>query len=210
DLLGGGRVSDQIAESAVLGLLKPLLEDPSVLKIGHGIKHELVLMQQRDIEIASLDDTLLISYVLDAGQSAHGIDALSLRYLDYESKRLADLTGGGRKAIPFEFVDIALAAAFAGESADLTLRLWRVLKPRLIAEGLVSTYERLERPMVPVLGRMEQRGITVDRQILSRLSGELAQSAAALESEIQQLAGESFNPGSPRQLGDILFGKMGL
>jgi DNA polymerase-1 len=138
------------------------------------------------------------------------MDALSERWLSHEPIHYRDVTGGGRKAITFDQVEIDKATAYAAEDADITLRLWLALKPRLVSEGLVSVYERLERPMVPVLARMERRGVIVDRQILSRLSGDLAQAAAALESEIQKIAGEQFNPGSPRQLGDILFGRMGL
>src|SRR5690606_15024065 len=118
--------------------------------------------------------------------------------------------GSGKNAVTFDHVDLERATCYAAEDADVTLRLWRVLKPRLAAEGLVSVYERLERPLVPVLARMEERGISVDRQILSRLSGDLAQGAAALEDEIHKLAGEKFTIGSPKQLGDILFGRMGL
>lgn len=120
------------------------------------------------------------------------------------------MAGSGKANVTFDLVDIDRATHYAAEDADVTLRLWLVLKPRLAAAGLTSVYERLERPLLPVLARMEARGITVDRQILSRLSGELAQSAARLEDEIYVLAGERFNIGSPKQLGDILFGKMGL
>ncbi len=210
DLLGGGRREGQLEEAQALQRLKPVLEDPAILKIGQDLKPQLVLLQQYGIDMQSFDDTMLISYCLDAGRGGHDLSSLAGKWLAHESARLADLTGSGRKAIGFEAVGIDEAAAWCGEQADLALRLWRVLRPRLVAERLVPVHERLERPMIAVLARMEQHGIMVDRQILSRLSGELAQAAAALESEIQHLAGESFNPGSPRQLGEILFGKMGL
>jgi DNA polymerase-1 len=186
------------------------MEDPSVLKIAQNMKYDLVIMARHGIDIVSYDDTMLISYVLDAGTGNHGMDALAERWLGHKTIAYKDVAGSGKAATTFDHVDIDKATRYAGEDADVTLRLWRVLKPRLAAKGLVSVYERLERPLVPVLAQMEQRGISVDRQILSRLSGELAQGAAALEDEIYQLAGERLNIGSPKQLGDILFGKMGL
>ena len=211
DLLGGGLVDNQIAVRDALSALKPLLEDRSVLKVAQNLKYDLVVMQRHGIDVAPYDDTMLMSYVLDGGSNiSHGMDALSERWLGHTPIAFKDVAGSGKTAQSFDFVDLDRATAYAAEDADVTLRLWRVLKPRLVENGLVSVYERLERPLVPVLGRMEQRGISVDRQILSRLSGEFAQGAAALEDEIYQLAGERFTVGSPKQLGDILFGKMGL
>ena len=167
-------------------------------------------MSRHGIDVAPFDDTMLISYVLDAGTGHHTLAALSDKWLGHATTPLKDLAGSGRSSVGFDQVDIDRATAYAAGHADVTLRLWRVLKPRLAAKGLVSVYERLERPLVPVLARMEQRGISVDRQILSRLSGELAQGAARLEEEIYELIGERINIGSPKQLGDILFGRMGL
>lgn len=211
DLLGGGVVENQIPIREALGVLKPLLEDRSVLKIVQELKYDLVVMSRHGIEVAPFDDTMLISYVLDAGTSGgHGMAALAEKWLGHSTIPLKELAGSGKSFVGFDQVDIDKATAYAAEHADVTLRLWRVLKPRLAAKGLVSVYERLERPLVPVLARMEQRGISVDRQILSRLSGELAQGAARLEDEIYQLVGERINIGSPKQLGDILFGRMGL
>ena len=211
DLLGGGLAENQIAIRDALTLLKPLLEDKSVLKVVQNLKHDLVVMNRHGIEIAPYDDTMLISYVLEAGTSGtHGIDALSERWLGHATMDLKQLAGSGRSQATFDNADIGKATCYAAEQADVTLRLWMALKPMLAAKGLVSVYERLERPLVPVLARMEQRGISVDRQILSRLSGELAQGAARLEDEIYQLAGERFTIGSPKQLGEILFGRMGL
>ncbi|MCO5146199.1 MAG: DNA polymerase I [Aquamicrobium sp.] len=211
DLLGGGPVEGQIPVREALAALKALLEDPATLKIGQNLKYDLVVMRRHGIDIAPYDDTMLISYVLDAGlNGGHGMDALSERWLGHKPIAFKDVCGSGKSLITFDFVDLEKATCYAAEDADVTLRLWRVLKPRLAAEGLVSVYERLERPLAPVLARMEERGISVDRQILSRLSGELAQGAAALEDEIYRLAGERFTIGSPKQLGDILFGKMGL
>ena len=210
DLLGGGLAEGQIDTMQALAALKGLMEDASVLKIAQNLKYDLVVLHRLGIDVVSLDDTMLISYVLDAGKGGHGMDTLAERWLGHTPIAYKDVAGSGKSAVTFDLVAIDKATAYAAEDADVTLRLWQVLKPRLAAEGLVSVYERLERPLVHVLARMEQRGVSVDRQILSRLSGELAQSAAALEAEIGALAGEDFNPGSPKQLGDILFGKMGL
>ena len=211
DLLGGGPIENQIPARDALAALKPLLEDRSVLKVAQNLKYDLVVMQRHGIDVAPYDDTMLLSYVLDGGSNGtHGMDALSERWLGHKPLAFKDVCGSGKSMVTFDFVDLDKATCYAAEDADVTLRLWRVLKPRLAEKGLVSVYERLERPLVPVLGRMEQRGISVDRQILSRLSGDFAQRAAALEDEIYELAGERFTVGSPKQLGDILFGRMGL
>lgn len=210
DLLGGGTLENQIPVREALALLKPLLEDKSVLKIAQDAKYDIVVMSRHGIDIAPFDDTMLISYVLDAGTGHHTLSSLADKWLGHATTPLKDLAGSGRSSVGFEQVDIDRATAYAAGHADVALRLWQVLKPRLAAKGLVSVYERLERPLVPVLARMEQRGISVDRQILSRLSGELAQGAARLEEEIYGLVGERINIGSPKQLGDILFGRMGL
>ncbi|MDN2582333.1 DNA polymerase I [Aquibium sp. ELW1220] len=216
DLLGGGeRLPGQIPFDAALAALRPVLVDRSVLKIGQNIKYDWVLLDRLDLTMAPLDDTMLMSYVLDGGSSSgntggHGMDKLAERWLGHTCIAYKEVAGSGKSAVTFDMVDIDRATTYAAEDADVALRLWRLLKPRLVAESLISVYERLERPLIDVLGRMERRGIAVDRQILSRLSGDFAQAAAALEDEIYQLAGERFNIGSPKQLGDILFGKMGL
>lgn len=210
DLLGGGMVEGQIPLDQALTALKRILEDKSVLKIAQNMKYDWLVMRRHGINTVSFDDTMLISYVLDAGAGGHGMDPLSERWLGHTPIAYKDVAGSGKSAVTFDMVEIDRATAYAAEDADVTLRLWQVLKPRLAAEGLASVYERLERPLVDVLARMEERGISVDRQVLSRLSGDLAQSAARYEDEIYELAGEKFNIGSPKQLGDILFGKMGL
>jgi DNA polymerase-1 len=211
DLLGGGPAEGQLPIREALAILKPLLESPVVLKIGHNIKYDLLVMRRHGVDIAAFDDTMLISYALDAGMNrGHGMDALSEKWLGHKPISFDEVTGTGKARITFDLVSIDRATAYAAEDADVTLRLWRVLKPRLAAEGLASVYERLERPLVDVLARMEERGIAIDRQILSRLSGDLAQGAASLEEDIYRLAGERFTIGSPKQLGDILFGRMGL
>ena len=210
DLLSGGIVEDQIDQKAALALLKPVLEDSSVLKIAQNMKYDWLVMHQHGIDIHAFDDTMLLSYVLDSGAFSHGMDALSERWLGHKPIAYKDITGSGKSAISFAEVDIEKATQYAAEDSDVTLRLWQVLKPQVDAKALARVYQRLEQPLVTVLAKMEERGILVDRQILSRLSGEFAQKAAGIEDEIYRLAGEKFNIGSPKQLGDILFGKMGL
>ncbi|BCH57498.1 DNA polymerase I [Agrobacterium vitis] len=201
---------NQIPMDAALAALKGLLEDPSVLKVAQNLKYDYLVMKRHGIVIRGFDDTMLLSYVLEAGVGAHGMDSLSERWLGHTPIPYKEVAGSGKSLVTFDLVDIDKATAYAAEDADVTLRLWLVLKPRLAAVGLARVYERLERPLVPVLADMEERGITIDRQIFSRLSGELAQKAAAFEDEIYELAGERFNVGSPKQLGDILFGRMNL
>ena len=211
DIFGGNEVlAGQIPIREAIAHLKPLLEDRAVLKIGQNLKYDWNVLKRHGIEVTPFDDTMLLSYVLDAGRGSHGMDELSKRHLGHETIPFAEVAGSGKNFIGFARVPLDKATAYAAEDADVTLRLWRVLKPRLVAEHMTNAYETLERPLVDVLARMERRGISIDRQILSRLSGEFAQIMARLESEIHELAGESFNLGSPKQLGDILFGKMGL
>ena len=209
-LFTGPIAPDQIEESIALAALKPLLEDPGVLKIGNDLKYDLQIFALRDIELTPYDDTMLMSYVVDSGRSTHGIDQLAQRYFDHATIDANVIMGSGKSRITFDCIQIDKAAEYAAEQADMVLRVWHVLKPRMAAEHTATVYETLERPLVPVLARMERRGISIDRQVLSRLSGEFAQRASALEAEIQTLAGEPLNPGSPKQLGDILFGKFGL
>ncbi len=210
DLFGGGMVEGQIALSDVVTALKPLLADPGILKIGQNVKFDLMVLERHGLPTAPIEDTMLISYALDAGRTNHGMDKLSELHLGHKPIAYAEVVGTGKAQVTFDKVDLEKATAYAAEDADVTLRLWRVLKPRLAAEGKTSVYEVLERPLVGVLANMERRGIAIDRQILSRLSGDFAQGLARLEDEIYTLAGERFTIGSPKQLGDILFGKMGL
>ncbi|MEX0751541.1 MAG: DNA polymerase I [Xanthobacteraceae bacterium] len=209
-LFAGSRADDQILEAAALEAMKPLLEDLSVLKVGQNLKFDWLVFAQRGIDVSPWDDTMLMSYVLDAGKGGHGMDELSRTWLGHETIDFNTVTKEGKTKLTFDRVALDKATEYAAEDADVTLRLWQVLKPRLAAEHMTTVYETLERPLVRVLGRMERRGISIDRQVLSRLSGEFAQKAAALEAEIRELAGEPLNPGSPKQLGDILFGKLGL
>jgi DNA polymerase I len=210
DLFGGGLLEGQIGLRDAITRLKPLLEDKATLKIGQNIKYDWLIFSRHGIEPAPIDDTLLLSYVLDAGLGLHNMDALAERHLGHKTITYSDVAGSGRNAVTFDRVPLDRATAYAAEDADVTLRLWLMLKPRLAAEGMTHVYETLERGMVPVLARMEARGIAIDRTILSRLSGEFAQGMARVEAEINDLVGERFNIASPKQLGDILFGKMGL
>ncbi len=200
----------QIPEKDALAALKPLLEDKAVLKVGQNIKYDWLVFAQRGIFMQGTDDTMLISYVLDAGKGGHGMDDLAKRWLNHDTIHFQHVAGSGKNQVSFDCVTIEKATEYAAEDADVTLRLWYALKARLAAEHVATVYETLERAMPAVLARMERRGISIDRQVLSRLSGEFAQEQAALEDEIQKLAGEPLNPGSPKQIGDILFGKMAL
>jgi DNA polymerase-1 len=210
DLLGAGHDDRQMSADAALRLLKAILEDPAVLKIGQNMKYDMAIMANHDIAVAPFDDTMLLSYVAGAGTGGHGMDELSTRWLGHTPIPYKEVAGSGKSMITFDKVPIDKATEYAAEDADITLMLWRALKPQLIPHKATTVYETLERPLVPVLARMERNGIKVDRQMLSRLSGDFAQGMAALESEIADMVGEPFNVGSPKQLGDILFGKMGL
>jgi DNA polymerase-1 len=211
DLFGGSNLVDgQLSKNMVLDALKPMLEDESILKIGQNMKYDAKIFARHGVRVAPYDDTMLLSYALNAGLHNHGMDALSERYLNHTPIPTKELLGSGKSAITFDKVEIGKAVEYAAEDADITLRLWQVLKPRLHAEKVTTVYETLERPLSPVLAQMEMAGILVDRDVLSRMSNAFAQKMAGLEAEIHELAGESFNVGSPAQLGEILFEKMGL
>ncbi len=203
-------VEGQMSADAALARLKPLLENPGVLKIAHNMKYDWHIFRQRGIEVAPMDDTLLLSYTLDAGATDHGMDVLAQKMFGHKPIQFGEVAGQGRTFIGFPRVAIDKATEYAGEDTDVTLRLWEALKPRLPAERMTAVYETLERPMTAVLGRMERRGIRIDKAILAKLSGEFAVEAAKLEAQIFEMAGAPFNIGSPKQLGDILFGRMGL
>ncbi|MDB5564243.1 MAG: polymerase, partial [Tardiphaga sp.] len=209
-LFASGLEPDQIKASDAIEALKPLLESAGLLKIGFNIKFTAVLLAQHSITIRNHDDVQLMSYALDAGRNAHGLDALAEIWLGHAMLTYGEVIGSGKAKVAFDQVTIDRATAYAAEDADVLLRLWRVLKPRLAAEHMTTVYETLERPLISVLARMERRGISIDRQVLSKLSADFAQTAARIEAEIREIAGEEVNIGSPKQLGDILFGKMGL
>jgi DNA polymerase-1 len=209
-LFAAGLASDQIKTEDALEALRPLLESQGILKIGFNLKFNAVMFAQHGIVLRNHDDVQLMSYALDAGRNSHGLDQLAQTWLGHASISHGELIGSGKGKLTFDQVAIDKATAYSAEDADVILRLWRVLKPRLVAERMTTVYETLERPLISVLARMERRGISIDRQVLSRLSGEFAQTAARVEAEIQEIAGEPINVGSPKQIGDILFGKMGI
>jgi DNA polymerase-1 len=209
-LFAAGLAPDQIKTGDALQALRPLLESAGILKIGFNIKFNAVMLAQHGVTLRNHDDAQLMSYALDAGRNAHGLDALAERWLGHATMTHGELIGSGKGKLTFDQVEIDKATAYSAEDADVILRLWRVLKPRLVAERMTAVYETLERPLISVLARMERRGISIDRQVLSRLSGEFAQTAARVEAELQEIAGEPINVGSPKQIGDILFGKMGI
>jgi DNA polymerase-1 len=209
DLMGSPDLV-QMRESVLLGQLKTLLEDPAVLKIGQNLKYDYVIFLQRGIRVAPFDDTMLMSYVLDAGRQGHGMDELSELHLSHKPISFSDVAGKGKDKVTFDCVGIAEATRYSAEDADVTLRLWMLLKPRLMAEKKRTVYETLERPLMPVLADMEREGVMIDPDLLRRLSNDFATDMAKLEEEICKLAGEKFNVGSPKQLGEILFDKMGI
>jgi DNA polymerase-1 len=211
DLLGALTLTEgQMPTVDVLALLKPLLEDDAVLKIGQNMKYDAKIFARLGVNIAPIDDTMLMSGAMFAGIHNHGMDELSERYLNHKPIPIKELIGSGKSATTFDKVAIDTAVRYAAEDADVTLRLWQHFKPLLHRAKVTTVYETLERPLVAVLADMEMAGIQVDRQTLSRMSGAFAQKMAALEEEIQTLAGEKFNVGSPKQLGEILFDKMSL
>jgi DNA polymerase-1 len=211
---GGGLVPGQVPLRAAIDLLKPLLQDPSVLKIGQNIKFDMLIMARYGIEIAPIDDTMLISYALDGGRGGHGMDELSERHLGHTcisfDHVIEHAPGGKKSEKTFAGIPVDKATEYAAEDADVTLRLWQKLKSRLPAERLTTVYETLERPLVPVIVEMEKAGIKVDRAILSRLSSTFAQRATRLEEEVNELVGHKFNLASPKQLGEILFDRLKL
>jgi DNA polymerase-1 len=206
----GGEEGPRIQIHEALDLLKPLLEDPAVLKIVQNAKFDMVVLARYGIALQGFDDPCLMSYALDAGRAEHLPEQLAGTLLSYTCLTHKEIVGTGRAAVTFDRVPVARATEFAGEEADIGLRLWLVLKPRLAAEHVTTVYETLERPIAPVLALMEQTGIKVERATLATLSGSFAQTLARLEDEIRELAGEDFNIGSPKQLGEILFDKMSL
>ena len=201
---------DQLAPEVALPMLKDLLEDPGVLKVGQNLKYDMVVIARHGIAIAPFDDTMLLSYALAAGLHGHGMDELSERHLGHTPISFKDVAGTGKAQVNFAEVPLDKATRYAAEDADVTLRLWRRLKPRLWREKVTRTYEGSDRPLVPVLARMERCGILVDRVELSRMSTEFAGEMARLESEVHGIAGQPFALGSPKQLGEILFEKLGL
>jgi DNA polymerase-1 len=200
---------EQIPLADALARIKPLLADDGVLKIGQNLKYDMSVLRQHGLSISPFDDTMVMSFALDAGRQGHGMDELSKLHLDHAPISYKSLTGTGKSQISFAEVPVAEATRYAAEDADVTLRLWHHLKLRLAPEKVTRVYELVDRPLVPTLSRMECEGIKVDRAVLARLSSEFAEAGAVLEKEIHALAGQPFTIASPQQLGNILFEKMG-
>lgn len=209
-LFGSEKIAGQIKLEEAIARLKPLLENPGVLKIGQNLKYDLQVLRRYGTDIRPIDDTMLLSYAIESGENGHGMDEMSLKHLGHKPISFKEVAGSGKSAISFAQVPLDRATAYAAEDADVTLRLWKLLKPRLLKKHKVTVYETLERPLIPVLEAMEHEGILVDRSVLAKLSNEFANGQGKIEAQIHELAGERFNIGSPKQLGDILFGKMGL
>ncbi|MFN3721496.1 MAG: DNA polymerase I [Paracoccaceae bacterium] len=211
DLFGSAElVPGQLSLEEVLAVLKPILEDPAILKIGQNMKYDWKIFARIGVTVAPFDDTMLMSSAMYAGLHNHGMDVLSETHLGHTPIPIKPLLGSGKSAITFDRVAIDDAVKYAAEDADVTLRLWQAFRPKLHRARVTTVYETLERPLVPVLARMEMHGIQVDRDTLSRMSNAFAQKMAGLEDEIQTLAGETFNVGSPKQLGEVLFDRLGL
>ncbi|MHA1536018.1 MAG: DNA polymerase I [Alphaproteobacteria bacterium] len=208
--LDGAARPEQIDLNEALALLRALLIHPGVLKIGHNIKYDMAVLARYDAPIAPVDDTMVLSFVLDAGRHGHGLDELAEFHLGHTNIKFSEVAGSGKKRISFDRVPLDKACDYAGEDADICLRLHRLLKPRLAAERMTTLYETIERPLIGVLVDMERAGIKADREELARLSSDFAQRIAVLEKEIHALAGHDFTIGSPKQLGEVLFGEMGL
>jgi DNA polymerase-1 len=211
---GEGDLIKQIPARDVLAMLKPMLEDPTVLKIGHNMKYDLNVLQRHGIALRAIDDTMLLSYTLDSGKGPQGMDELAERHLGHTCmpfSKVIDFAPGQKKSEKtFAEVPLDKATEYAAEDADVTLRLWLKLKPRLVAERMTTVYETLERPLLSVIAEMEQHGIKVDTKILGRLSSTFAQGVHRLEEEINGLVGHKFNFGSPKQLGELLFDRLKL
>ncbi len=208
--LAGGAPIIQIDRARALALLQPLLQDESVLKIGQNIKYDMEVFASYGVSVYPIDDTMLLSYVLEGGLHGHGMDELAQLHLNHTTIKYAEVAGSGKTQITFDLVPLERALRYAAEDADVTWQLHQALKPRLLAERLVSVYETLERPLVPVLVAMEQAGVLVDVAQLARLSLDFGRRLEELEGEIHRLAGIRFNIGSPKQLGEVLFDKLGL
>ena len=212
DLIDGPAAAppEQIPMADALAALKPLLEDPGVLKIGHNIKYDMEVLARYGIGVSPVDDTMLLSYVLEAGMHGHGLDELCKLHFEHVNVKFSDVAGSGKKAVTFAEVPLEAARDYAAEDADMTGRLHRLLKPRLVADRMATVYETLERPLVAVLAGMERAGIKVDVSVLAALSRDFESRGATLAEEIYREAGHGFNIGSPKQLGSVLFEEMGL
>ena len=204
------RIEGQPDIARVLDLLRPVLSDPAVLKIGHNLKYDIGVLDKYGVNIAPLDDTMLLSYVLDGASHGHGLDELAQRHLQHTTISFESVCGKGAKQILFTEAPIETAGPYAAEDAEIALRLWKILKPRLIEEHMVTLYETLERPLAQTVSAMELAGIKVDRSHLQLLSSTFGQRMVELEETATKQAGRHFNIGSPKQLGEILFDELGI
>jgi DNA polymerase-1 len=217
ELLGDPNAEDnapeQVPFDAAMAALKDLLEDPAVLKIAHNAKYDCLVLSKKDnggVSVAPIEDTMCLSYVLEGGLHGHGLDELARLHLDHTNIKFEEVCGKGKAQIPFSQVALDVARDYAAEDADVTWRLHALLKPQLVMHRMATVYETLERPLIPVLVAMEGEGIKVDPSILREMSADFAKRMGELEIEIHKMAGEEFNVGSPKQLGEILFDKMSL
>ena len=201
---------DQLPHDLVIAKLKPLLEDPAVLKVAQNAKYDIAILQRHGIAVAPIEDTMLISYVLEAGLHGHGMDELSKLWLGHEPISFKTVAGSGKAQKSFKHVEMKSATCYAAEDADVTLRLYNKLRPRLAREGMLTVYETLERPLPAVLAQMEIDGIMIDPAQLKRLSHEFSVRMVELEAKAHEIVGRPFNLGSPKQIGDILFGELAL
>lgn len=206
----GGAGIDQLSPKAALGVLQGLLEDPGVLKIGHNIKYDMQIFAGEGVAVAPIDDTMLISYALAGGLHGHGLDELAELHLGHRTIKFKEVAGTGKQQVTFDYVALDQALDYAAEDADITRRLYGLLKPQLLRDRLTTVYETLERPLSPILCKMENAGIKVDAVTLKGLSDDFEQRLHDLEGEIHKIAGREFNIASPKQLGEILFDEMGL
>ncbi|MGV6801104.1 MAG: DNA polymerase I [bacterium] len=203
-------VARQMSYDEVKEILSPILADTAILKIGQNLKYDAIILSRYGMALQSIDDTMLLSYTLDCGRNKHNMDELAKIHLHHNCIKFSDIAGTGKKAKTFDQIPIAAAAAYAAEDADVTLRLYHILKPRLVHEHMTTLYETVERPMVRIIADMEMAGVKVDKAVLNRLSSDFSQRMAGLEAQAYEFAGEEFNLGSPKQIAEILFGKMGL
>ena len=200
----------QLARTRVIEMLKPLLEDPGILKVGHNIKYDMQVMARYGVEVGPIDDTMLLSYVLEGGLHGHGLDELAALHLGHTNIKFSEVAGTGKNQVSFDHVPLDKALDYAAEDAEVTGRLYRQLKPRISEERMTSVYETMERRLVPVLSDMERAGIIVDATFLKELSGDFEKRTADIAEDIYKLAGHEFNIGSPKQLGEVLFDEMGI
>jgi DNA polymerase I len=210
DFGGNAKRPKQIALRDAIAALKPLCADPSVLKIGHNLKFDMQVLAQHGLELVGIDDTMLLSYTLAAGLHGHGLDELAQLHFGHKMIAFNDVAGTGKNRITFDRVPLDKASDYAAEDADYTLRLWQLLKPQIVQSHVTRVYERIERPLIPVVAAMEREGVLLDRAVLAELSGDFGKRLAVLEKEIHQMAKQEFNVASPKQLGEVLFGALGL